>query len=120
MPMLEPPKLYLNEHLSPRLADQLRKHGFDVRSSQEAGLLSANDDEQLAFAVAEQRAIVTFNFKDFIVRHEKYLASSQEHWGIVLSTEEPIRVLLHRLFRLLNTVSAEELKNQIRWLNEFQ
>lgn len=79
MPLLEPPKLYLNEHLSPRLADQLRKHGFDVRSSQEAGLLSADDDDQLAFAVSEQRAIVTFNFKDFIVRHEKYLASSQEH-----------------------------------------
>jgi predicted nuclease of predicted toxin-antitoxin system len=120
MPSLDSPKLYLNEHLSPRLADQLRKHGFDVLSSQEAELLSADDDEQLAFAVSEQRAIVTFNFRDFIARHEKYVASSKEHWGIVLSTEEPIGVLLHRLLRLLNTVSAEELKNQIRWLNEFR
>jgi len=25
-----------------------------------------------------------------------------------------------RLLRLLNTLSAEELKNQIRWLNEFK
>ena len=117
MPSLDPPKLYLNEHLSPRLADQLRKHGFDVRSSQEAELISADDDEQLAFAVSERRAIVTFNFRDFAVRHGEYMASGKEHWGIVLSTEEPIGVLLQRLLRLLNTVSAEELKNQIRWLN---
>lgn len=118
MPSLDPLKLYRNEHLSPRLADQLRKHGFDVLSSREAELLSADDDKQLAFAVSEQRAMVTFNFRDFVVRHEKYIASSKEHWGIVLSAEEPIGVLLHRLLRLLNAVSAEELKNQIRWLNE--
>jgi len=120
MPSLDSPKLYLNEHLSPRLADQLRRHGFDVLSSQEAELLSADDDQQLAFAVSEQRAIVTFNFKDFIIRHEEYMASSKEHWGIVLSTEEPIGILLHRLLRLLNAVSAKDLKNQIRWLNEFR
>ncbi len=120
MPSPDSPKFYLNEHLSPRLANQLRKHGFDVLSSQEAELLSADDDEQLAFAVSEQRAIVTFNFGDFVVRHEKYMASNREHWGIILSTEEPIGVLLHRLLRLLNAVPAQELKNQIRWLNEFR
>lgn len=116
----DPPKLYLNEHLSPRLAVQLRKHGFDVVTSQEAQLLSADDDEQLAYATAQQRALVTFNFSDFVTRHERYLAEGEEHWGIVLSTEEPIGTLLHRLLRLLNTVSANELKNQIRWLNEFR
>ncbi|MBF8285257.1 MAG: DUF5615 protein, partial [Anaerolineales bacterium] len=41
-------------------------------------------------------------------------------WGIVLSTEESTDVLRRRLLRLLNTLSAEELKNQIRWLNEFK
>jgi len=38
----------------------------------------------------------------------------------VLSTEETVDVLRRRLLRLLNTLSAEELKNQIRWLNEFK
>ena len=80
----------------------------------------ADDDEQLAHAVSEQRAIVTFNHKDFGVRHERYRAQDKEHWGIVLSTEEAIDVLRRRLLRLLNTLSAEELKNQIRWLNEFK
>ncbi len=120
MPSPDPPKLYLNEHLSPRLAAQLRKHGFDVVTSQEAQLLSADDDAQLAYAASYQRAIVTFNFSDFVTRHEQYLAEGRDHWGIVLSTEEPIGVLLHRMLRLLNTLSAEELKNQLRWLNEFR
>lgn len=75
------------------------------------GLVEADDDEQLAFAAAAQRAIVTFNHKDFAVRHEQYLANGTDHWGIVLSTEETISVLRRRLLRLLNTVAAEELKN---------
>jgi len=38
-------KLYLNEHLPPRLAAQLRRYDFDVISSQESDMLSENDDE---------------------------------------------------------------------------
>ena len=117
---MPPPKLYLNEHLSPRLAEQLRQHGFDVTSTFESKMGEADDDEQLAYAVSEQRAIVTVNHKDFAIRHERSLAGGKEHWGIVLSTEETIDVLRRRLLRLLNTLSAEELKNQIRWLNEFK
>jgi len=83
-------------------------------------LLSESDAEQLARAAAEHRAIVTFNFNDFVALHEKYAAEGKEHWGIVLSTAEPFSLLIHRLLRLLNSATAEELKNQIRWLNEFK
>ena len=117
---MPPPKLYLNEHLSPRLAEQLRQHGFDVTATLEAKRGEADDDEQLAYAASEQRALVTFNHKDFAVRHERYRAEGKEHWGIILSTEERVDVLRRRLLRLLNTLSADELKNQIRWLNEFK
>lgn len=115
-----PPKLHLNEHLSPRLAIQLRQYGFDVTSTVELGMVSVDDDEQLAFAVSDHRAIVTINFSDFVVLHKAYLAEGQDHWGIILSTEEPMDVLRRRLLRLLNTLSGEALKNQIRWLNEFK
>jgi hypothetical protein len=83
-------------------------------------MLSTSDEEQLAFAASEQRALVTFNFSDFVVLHEQYIEAGQDHWGIILSTAEPIGVLLHRLLRLLNTLSADEVKGQIRWLNEFR
>lgn len=115
-----PPRLHLSEHLSPRLAAQLRTYGFDVTSTLELGMVEADDDEQLAYAASNQRAIVTFNHKDFAARHARYLAEGKEHWGIVLSTEETMNVIRRRLLRLLNTLSAEELKNQIRWLNDFK
>lgn len=120
MPSSNPPKLYLNEHLSPRLAAQLRRYGFDVISSQESKMLSEDDCEQLAYAISEQRAFVTFNFNDFSSLHKQYIADDREHWGIIFSTEESFSVLLHRLMRLLHSISAKELKNQIRWLNEFK
>lgn len=120
MPPSKPPKFYLNEHLSPRLASQLRRYGFDVTSSQETDLLSDDDSAQLAHSASQQRARLTFNSADFVALHEQYMADGKEHWGIVLSTEEPISILMHRLLRLLNSVSAEDLKNQIRWLNEFR
>lgn len=63
---------------------------------------------------------MTFNSADFVALQQQYMADGREHWGIVLSTEEPINVLMRRLLRLLNSVSAEDLKNQIRWLNEFR
>ena len=117
---MPPPKLYLNEHLSPRLAEQLRQHGFDVTSTLEAKMGEADDDEQLAHAISEQRAIVTFNHRDFATRHERCLAEGGKHWGIVFSTEEAVDVLRRRLLRLLNSLAAEDLINQIRWLNEFK
>lgn len=39
---------------------------------------------------------------------------------IVLTTEEPTGILIKRLLKLLNSLSANELKNQVRWLNEFR
>ena len=120
MPPPSAPKLHLNENMSPRLASELRRYGFDVTSSQEEDMLATSDDEQLAFTALHQRAIVTFNTGDFSILHEAYRGASQEHWGIILSNRETIGVLLHRLLRLLNSVMAEELKNKIQWLNDFK
>lgn len=83
-------------------------------------MLATPDDQQLAFAALQRRALVTFNIGDFSILHEEYASAGQEHWGIVLSNREPIGVLLHRLLRLLNSLTAEELKNEIRWLNDFR
>jgi len=116
----QPPKLYLNEHLSPRLAEQLRQHGFDVTSTLESEMDEANDDVQLAYAVSQQRAVVSFNHRDFAPLHDQYMTEEKDHWGIILSTEESTSALRHRLLRLLNSLSAEDVKNQIRWLNEFK
>jgi predicted nuclease of predicted toxin-antitoxin system len=117
---MPPPKLHLNEHLAWHLAEQLRKLGFDVTSTIELGLLEDDDETQLAFAASQQRAIVSINHQHFAPLHARHLAEGKVHWGIILSTEEPTSVLRRRLLRLLNTLSADDLKNQMRWLNEFK
>lgn len=119
MPLPDRPRIYLNEHLSRRLAEQLRAYGFDVISSHEAGMLSASDAEQLEYACREQRALVTFNISDFMKLHEDYLQATRDHFGIILSTEASIATVIHRLLRLLNSLSRDELKNQVIWLNQF-
>lgn len=43
--------------------------------------------------------------------YNSYLANKKEHFGIIFSTEESTGILLHRLLKLLNSISAEELKN---------
>lgn len=115
----DPPKLYLDENIQGSLPAQLRRHGIDVIATAEAGMLSKSDDEQLAYAATHQRAILTFNVRHFELIHAAYLMAGQAHWGVLLSKEEPVGVLVHRLLRLVNTLSAEDLKNQARWLSDF-
>lgn len=74
MPQLDQLRLHLDEHISPRVASQLRKYGFDATSSHEAALLSLSDEAQLDHAVSERRAIVTFNVVDFMALHDERLA----------------------------------------------
>ncbi len=120
MPIFNAPKLHLNENMSPRLANELRRYGFDVTSTHEEGMVAMPDDEQLAFAAFHQRAIVTFDIGDFSLLHEEYMAIDKEHWGIIFSHREVIGTLLHRLLRLLNSMTAEDLRNKIQWLNDFK
>ena len=48
---------------SARLAEALRRRDYDVETTVEAGTMEASDEEQLAYAVSQQRALVTHNIK---------------------------------------------------------
>lgn len=113
-------RLFLDENLSPRLAEQLRLHSFDVIATHEITRTGTTDESQLAFPATENRTIVTINHRDFATLHEYYLATGQTHAGIVLTTEETTQTLRRRLLRLLNTLTTKDVTNQMRWLNEFK
>ncbi len=59
-------KLYLDEDIHKRVAYALRLRGFDVVSTSEAGNTGLSDFEQLAYAVAEKRVLVTCNISEFL------------------------------------------------------
>jgi predicted nuclease of predicted toxin-antitoxin system len=113
-------KLYLNENLSWRVARALREYGYDVVSSHEAEMDQADDSTQLTFAVEQGRTVVTNNFRDFVALDEVYADQRKPHYGIIFTTKCPLSFLIRRLRKLLETVSQEQMMNQIRWLNEFE
>ena len=77
-------RLLLDEHVSRRIAEELRKRGHDVVAADEAGLAQRPDEEVLASAVRDERAVVTANYRDFRVLHERMLLRGERHSGVVL------------------------------------
>lgn len=78
--MGEPLRYYFDEDMHPAIAGQLRARGIDVLTTAEAGRAGrgVTDQDQLAFATAHGRVLVTRD-RDFIV-----LASRKAlHVGII-------------------------------------
>ena len=77
-------KVYLDEDLSPRIAQALRRRRVDATSAQEVGATQLDDSAQLAYATREGRAIVTANVRDFLRLARHAVATNTAHAGIVL------------------------------------
>jgi hypothetical protein len=77
--------LLLEEMFTDDIARQLRTKGYDVISVvADPGLVGLPDDQILAYATTEGRALVTANVKDFIPLDTRYRAADQSHAGLVL------------------------------------
>jgi predicted nuclease of predicted toxin-antitoxin system len=116
-------RLYLDRHIMTRLATDLRGRGFDVLTTQEAGKDTAPDEEQLAFATSENRAILTFNIRDFAPLHEAWQAAKRPHAGIIVSQQHGSReygLLLQRMLRLLNHFAADQMVDNFIHLEQFK
>jgi predicted nuclease of predicted toxin-antitoxin system len=116
-------RLYLDRHIMARLAVDLRGRGYDVLRTEEAGKDTAADEEQLAFATAEGRALLTFNIRDFATLHEQWQAAGRPHAGIIVSQQLGSRqygLLLQRMLRLLNLFTAEAMVGNFLHLKQFK
>lgn len=116
-------RLYFDRHIMTRLAVDLRGRGYDVLTTQEAGKDTASDEEQLVFATSENRAILTFNIRDFAPLHEEWQAAGRPHAGIIVSQQLGSRqygVLLQRMLRLLNHFTAAEMVSNLVHLEQFK
>lgn len=78
-------RLYLDENLSPHIADILRADGIDAISAFEAGNSRLDDHAQLRYAIAERRALVTTDVKDFLMLAREAVAANVDHEGIILT-----------------------------------
>jgi hypothetical protein len=77
--------LLLDEMFSDDIAQQLRAQGYDVISVvANPALTGLPDDQVLAYATTEGRALVTANIKDFVPLDGRYRAAGQSHAGLIL------------------------------------
>lgn len=77
--------LLLDEMFTDDIAQQLRTKGYDAISVvADPALAGLPDDQILAYATTEGRALVTANIKDFIPLDTRYRAADQSHAGLIL------------------------------------
>lgn len=77
-------RLYSNENFPLPVVEELRRLGHDVITIQETGKagISVSDELVLAYAVADERAVLTLNRKHFVRLHRQ----QPGHAGIVVCT----------------------------------
>lgn len=77
-------RLLLDEHISPAVAAGLRRAGHDAVSLVEVGLRTAPDEAVWRWAIAEGRAVVSYNAGDFLALAAQALQDGAHHPGQIL------------------------------------
>ena len=109
-------ELYLDEDVDVLIADLVRARSFQAMTTQETGQTGKNDTEQLAYAVGQQKTLLTHNRSDFESLAQHYLAAGQTHYGIIIATRRSPYEIVRRLLAILNQVTADEMENQLRYI----
>jgi predicted nuclease of predicted toxin-antitoxin system len=109
-------KLYLDENIAIQLAALLTHRGFCATTAHAAGLLGADDPTQLSYASTHGYCLVTHNRRDFEQLRQHVLAAGQAHAGIIIASAHNVYTLADRLVMLLNTLTADEMLNQLLYI----
>lgn len=108
--------LFLDEEVDVLVADLVRARGFDALTTYEAGHSGQSDDQQLAYAASQGRVILTHNRRDFEVLAQSYAVLHHDHAGMILAVRRSLYDIAHRLLRILNHVTADEMVGQLRYI----
>jgi hypothetical protein len=114
--MTEAVKLYLDQDGWVGLAAALRDAGYDAVATEEANRKGASDEDQLAYAIGEGRAILTHNARHFVPMVRALFFEGATHYGVIISPHLEKGELLHRTIALLSSVSVAEMANTLRYL----
>jgi hypothetical protein len=110
-------RLYSDEDFSYPVVEELRRLGHDVLTAQEAGQgnLGVTDSAVLAFAIARDRAVLTFNRRHFINMHRRV----SSHRGILVCTrDDDVLGLALRIHQAI--LECPSLDNQLLRINRPQ
>jgi len=112
--------IYLDADVERMIAKALRQRGHTCHVADEVGMKQASDEAQLEYAARMGCALVTYNVEHFAPLHARYLQKGWEHSGVVLIPKRwGASEVLRRLLKLLDAVTADEMRNNVKWLSDF-
>jgi Domain of unknown function (DUF5615) len=94
-------KLFLDEDVHPGLVAALARRNIDAIHVQKLRREGMSDEAQLMEAIRLERAILTFNQKDFSLLHLSTLDRGIEHFGIIIGPQMTLSDALRRTLNLL-------------------
>lgn len=106
-------RFHLDEHCAAAIAAGLRRRGVEVSTTADAGLCGAEDDDQLAYVVAQQRMIFTED-DDFLRIH----AAGTPHPGIAYCKPQTrsIGQIIRGLLLIWDMYEPAEVANRVEYL----
>lgn len=109
-------KLLLDEDVWPNLVESLRQAGYDAISVHEIERQGLSDEEQLSFAIAQDRAIISHNIRDFAPLARLCAEQGVSHPGIIVAAQFEKGTLIRRTLTLLDSLTAEQLQDTLRFI----
>lgn len=116
-------KLLVDEQLSPAIAEELRRRGWDAQAirNERPDLEGAPDDRVMDVAHAEGRVVVTNNVRDYRPFAADRLARGHGHSGLILvpATRPRTKAAAHGIARDVDVLLREGgqgLRDSERWL----
>jgi hypothetical protein len=106
-------RFHLDEHVDHDIARGLRNRGVDVTTATETRLLSAVDEEHIAFALKDNRVVFTHD-PDFLVLHSQGI----RHAGIAFcaSGTRSIGHIVRYLCLMHDCMTPDEMRNRVEYL----
>jgi len=118
-------RLLLDEHYSPKIAEELRKRGHDVAAAADRDDVRGLGDRELSSLVfAEGRALMTENVADFMPLIREAGAAGDRHFGIVFTSPRALPRGLGTIGRSIELLDGflrdrpadDALVDQVHWL----
>jgi len=118
-------RLLIDEHYSPRIAEELRRREYDVVAvSERIELRGLSDDALFALMPAERRAILTENTDDFVSIVRAATVRGTDHFGVIFTSPRQFPRTGRAIGRLVGALDAflaarpaeDALRGQSWWL----
>lgn len=111
--MAESVRYFMDQHFPAPVSSALKRHGVNVLTAQEANRCGVSDAEQLAFAAAEGRVLVTFD-SDFLALDQ----GGTQHSGIAWCPQRKYSIgeLIQALLLQHGVLDRDAMMNHVEYL----